>query len=320
MARIRPRRIRRFVDDLRVEPGRKVRLPRDFDPSSTTRSVSRSEAKAILEQGIEFLAEYQARLAAQDDYGLLVCLQAMDAAGKDGAIKHVMSGVNPQGVEVHSFKVPSSEDLDHDYLWRYAKRLPERGHIGIFNRSYYEEVLVVRVHPRILEGQKIPAKLKDRGIWKRRYREINDWERYLTEQGYRIVKIFLNVSKDAQRDRLVARIDDPERNWKFSPADVTERRNWDAYQQAFAEMLSNTSTAWAPWYVIPADDKPFARLAAGAVILDALLQIDPRYPRVSDAVRAAFVDARVELLAGKPPATASVGTGDGTSSGKRNRR
>jgi PPK2 family polyphosphate:nucleotide phosphotransferase len=320
LARIRPRRIRRFVDDLRVEPGRKVRLPRDFDPSSTTRSVSRSEAKAILEQGVEFLAEYQARLAAQDDYGLLVCLQAMDAAGKDGAIKHVMSGVNPQGVEVHSFKVPSSEDLDHDYLWRYAKRLPERGHIGIFNRSYYEEVLVVRVHPRILEGQKIPAKLKDRGIWKRRYREINDWERYLTEQGYRIVKIFLNVSKDAQRDRLVARIDDPERNWKFSPADVTERRNWDAYQQAFAEMLSNTSTAWAPWYVIPADDKPFARLAAGAVILDALLQIDPRYPRVSDAVRAAFVDARVELLAGKPPATASVGPGDGTSSGKRNRR
>ena len=224
-------------------------------------SVS-SEAKAILGQGIEYLAEYQARLAAQDDYGVLVCLQAMDAAGKDGAIRHVMSGVNPQGVEVHSFKVPSSEDLDHDYLWRYQKRLPERGHIGIFNRSYYEEVLVVRVHPQILEGQKIPAKLKDRGIWKRRYREINDWEHYLTDQGYRIVKIFLNVSKDEQRDRLVTRIDDAERNWKFSAADVNERRHWDAYQAAFADVLSNTSTPWAPWYVIPADNKPFARLAA----------------------------------------------------------
>ena len=222
MARVRPGRISRFIADMRVEPGRKVRLPRDFDPSKTTRGVSRSEAKAILGQGIEYLAEYQARLAAQDDYAVLVCLQAMDAAGKDGAICHMMSGVNPQGVEVHSFKVPSSENLDHDYLWRYQKRLPERGHIGIFNRSYYEEVLVVRVHPQILEGQKIPAKLKDRGIWKRRYREINDWEHYLTDQGYRIVKIFLNVSKDEQRDRLVTRIDDAERNWKFSAADVNE--------------------------------------------------------------------------------------------------
>ncbi len=306
MARVRPGRISRFIADMRVEPGRKVRLPRDFDPTKTTRGVSRSEAKAILGQGIEYLAEYQARLAAQDDYGVLVCLQAMDAAGKDGAIRHVMSGVNPQGVEVHSFKVPSSEDLDHDYLWRYQKRLPERGHIGIFNRSYYEEVLVVRVHPQILEGQKIPAKLKDRGIWKRRYREINDWEHYLTDQGYRIVKIFLNVSRDEQRDRLVTRIDDAERNWKFSAADVNERRHWDAYQAAFADVLSNTSTPWAPWYVIPADNKPFARLAAGAVILDTLVKIDPRYPSVSAAARAAFADARVELLDGKAPAAATT--------------
>jgi PPK2 family polyphosphate:nucleotide phosphotransferase len=315
MAKIRPQRIRRLVADLRVEPGRKVRLPRDFDPGTTTRSVSKTEAKAVLEQGIEFLAEYQARLAAQDKYGLLVCLQAMDAAGKDGAIKHVMSGVNPQGVEVHSFKVPSSEDLDHDYLWRYQKRLPERGRIGIFNRSYYEEVLVVRVHPQILDGQKIPTKLKDRGIWKRRYREINDWERYLTDQGYRIVKIFLNVSRDEQRNRLLARIDDPERNWKFSAADVKERRNWDAYQAAFAEMLSNTSTAWAPWYVIPADNKPFARLAAAAVILDALVKIDPHFPTVPPDALAAFADARIELMDGKPPAVYSTNGSDGSRPG-----
>jgi len=315
-----PRRISRFVDDLRVEPGRRVRLPRDFDPARTTRNMSRSEARGTLEQGIPYLAEYQARLAAQDDYAVLVCLQAMDAAGKDGAIRHVMSGVNPQGVEVHSFKVPSSEDLDHDYLWRYQKRLPERGHIGIFNRSHYEEVLIVRVKPKILDGQKIPARLKDRGIWKRRYREINDWERYLTEQGYRIVKIFLNVSKDEQRDRLVARIDDAERNWKFSAADVTERRNWDAYQDAFAEMLSNTSTPWAPWYVIPADNKPFARLAAGAVILDALVKINPRYPTVSAEARAAFADARVELTEGKPPPAGAAAGAGGTGKADRRRR
>ena len=319
MARIHPQRIRRFVDELRVEPGRKVRLPRDFDPSSTPKGITKAELKEILERGIESLAEYQTRLAAQDNYGLLVCLQAMDAAGKDGAIKHVMSGVNPQGVEVHSFKVPSSEDLDHDYLWRYQKRLPERGHIGIFNRSYYEEVLVVRVHPQILDGQKIPAKLKDRGIWKRRYREINDWEHYLTDQGYRIVKIFLNVSRDEQRDRLVARIDDPERNWKFSGADVKERRNWDAYQAAFAEMISNTSTPWAPWHVIPADNKPFARVATGAVILDALIRIDPRFPTVPESAMADFAAARIELMDGKAPA-GDGGSSTGKGGSKKGRR
>ena len=173
-------------------------------------------------------------------------LQAMDAAGKDGTIRHVMSGVNPQGVQVSSFKVPSSEDLDHDYLWRYAKKLPERGNIGIFNRSYYEEVLVVRVHPQILAGQKLPPKLKDRGIWQRRFREINDWERYLTDQGYRFVKIFLNVCKEEQRRRFLARIDEPDRNWKFSANDAKERSYWDDYQKAFSDVLSNTSTPWAP--------------------------------------------------------------------------
>jgi len=297
VARIHPQRIRRFVDELRVEPGRKVRLPRDFDPSTTTRGISRSEARSVLENGIEFLAEYQARLAAQDDYAVLICLQAMDAAGKDGAIRHVMSGVNPQGVEVHSFKVPSSEDLSHDYLWRYQKRLPERGHIGIFNRSHYEEVLIVKVRPQILDGQKIPKKLKDRGIWKRRYREINDWEHYLTDQGYRIVKIFLNVSKDEQRDRLVTRIDDAERNWKFSAADVTERRHWDAYQAAFADVLSNTSTPWAPWYVIPADNKWFTRLVVAAVVIDALESIKPSFPKLDEDKMRELASARKALEA-----------------------
>ncbi|MDH4141986.1 MAG: polyphosphate kinase 2 family protein [Chloroflexota bacterium] len=298
MTQLNRRRVARFIDDFRVEPGRRVRLPKDFNPAEITRSGTKSEAKAILEQGVERLAEYQARLAAQDDYGVLVILQAMDAAGKDGTIRHVMSGVNPQGVEVSSFKVPSSEDLDHDYLWRYQRRLPQRGHIGIFNRSYYEEVLVVRVHPQILAGQKIPRKLKDRGIWGRRFREINDWEHYLTDQGYRIVKLFLNVSKDEQKARFLSRIDEPDRNWKFSAADVRERRFWDDYQKAFSEVLSNTSTPWAPWYVIPADVKPFARVAAAAVILDALMQIDPKFPTMSDDAKAALLTAKEELLGG----------------------
>ena len=224
------------------------------------------------------LAEYQMRLAAQDTHGVVMVLQAMDAAGKDGTIRHVMSGVNPQGVQVSSFKVPSSEDLDHDYLWRYQKKLPERGNIGIFNRSYYEEVLVVRVHPQILAGQKLPPKLKDRGIWQRRFREINDWERYLTDQGYRFVKMFLNVSKEEQRRRFLARIDEPDRNWKFSAGDAKERSFWDDYQKAFSEVLSNTSTPWAPWYVIPADDKPFARVAAAGILAHTLIEIDPQLP------------------------------------------
>jgi PPK2 family polyphosphate:nucleotide phosphotransferase len=295
MSEIHPRRIAKFVSEFRVEPGRKVRLDKDFDPTKTTRKVSKEEARALLGRGVENLAEYQARLAAQDDHAVLLCLQAMDAAGKDGTIRHVMSGVNPQGVEVNSFKIPSSEDLDHDYLWRYQKRLPERGHIGIFNRSYYEEVLVVRVHPEILERQKIPSALKKGDIWKRRYRQINDWERYLTEQGYSIVKVFLNVSHEEQRRRFMTRIDDPDRNWKFSAADVRERRFWGDYQAAFADLISSTSTDWAPWYVIPADDKPFARVAAAAVLLDTLIKIDPKFPEVSDEARAALQKARVEL-------------------------
>jgi PPK2 family polyphosphate:nucleotide phosphotransferase len=300
MPKIGPKRIAEFIEPFRVEPGRRVRLPRDFDPAGTRRR-SKAEAKAILAQGTEMLAEYQMRLAAQDDFGVIVVLQAMDAAGKDGTIRHVMSGVNPQGVQVSSFKIPTSEDLNHDYLWRYQKKLPERGNIGIFNRSYYEEVLVVRVHPQILANQKIPAKLKDRGIWKRRFREINDWEHYLTDQGYRFVKLFLNLSKEEQRRRFLARIDEPDRNWKFSANDAKERMFWDDYQKAFAEVLSNTSTPWAPWYVIPADDKPFARVAAAGVLAHTLIDIGPRFPRVSKDALASLATAKVDLEAQVPP-------------------
>jgi PPK2 family polyphosphate:nucleotide phosphotransferase len=303
MADIGPKRIAAFIDPFRVAPGRKVRLPHDFDPAGT-RQVKNREAKAILAQGVRQLAEYQSRLAAQDTYGVVVILQAIDAAGKDGTIRHVMSGVNPQGVEVHSFKVPSSEELDHDYLWRYARKLPERGHIGIFNRSYYEEVLVVRVHPEILAHEKLPPHAKRRGVWNRRFREINDWERYLTDQGYKIVKLFLNLSKEEQRRRFLARIDVPEKNWKFSGSDVQERAHWDDYQKAFSDVLSNTSTPWAPWYVIPADDKPFARVAAAGVLANALIEIGPRYPKVGPAARDALQVAKVALEAEAPKGAA----------------
>ena len=304
MADLRRKRIAEFIEPFRVEPGRKVRLPHDFDPAGT-RDRSKAEAKAILAQATELLAEYQMRLAAQDDYGVVMVLQAMDAAGKDGTIRHVMSGVNPQGVQVSSFKIPSSEDLSHDYLWRYQKKLPQRGNIGIFNRSYYEEVLVVRVHPQILAGQKLPPKLKNRGIWNRRFREINDWEHYLTDQGYRFVKLFLNLSKEEQRRRFLSRIDEPEKNWKFSANDAKERAFWDDYQKAFAELLSKTSTDWAPWHVIPADDKLFARVAAAGVLAHTLIEIDPRFPTVSKEARDALGVQKVALEAEAPEGAAS---------------
>jgi PPK2 family polyphosphate:nucleotide phosphotransferase len=315
MPDITPKRIADFIQPFRVKPGRRVRLPGDFDTTGH-RERSKAEAKELLEAGVELLAEYQARLAAQDTYALLVVFQAMDAAGKDGTIRHVMSGVNPQGVEVHSFKGPSAEELDHDYLSRFARRLPARGNIGIFNRSHYEEMLVVRVHPEILAGQKLPPGSKRRDIWQRRFREVNDWERYLFDQGYRVVKIFLNLSKEEQRRRFIARIDEPEKNWKFSAADVRERGHWDDYQKAFSEVLSNTSTDWAPWYVIPADDKPFARVAAAAVIADALIDIDPRYPTVTKEAREALVAARADLVA-EAPAGVSADPADASSSQRK---
>ena len=217
------KRIAELIGPLRVKPGSKVNLARDFDPGYKAGYVTKKDAAEIMERGIAMLCDYQARLAAQDSHGVLVCLQALDAAGKDGTIRHVMSGVNPQGVHVTSFKQPSAEELDHDFLWRYARRLPERGDIGIFNRSQYEEVLVVRVHPELLDRQKLPEGAKGKRVWQRRYREINDWERYLTENGFRIVKMFLNLSKEEQRTRFFKRLDLPEKNWKFSAGDVRER-------------------------------------------------------------------------------------------------
>lgn len=273
-------RIGRLIQPFRVEPGSRVRLSRDFDPGFHGDYVKQGDAGEALARGVVQLAEYQDRLAAQSTYAVLVVLQALDAAGKDGTIKHVMSGVNPQGVSVNSFKVPSAEELNHDYLWRYARRLPERGRIGIFNRSYYEEVLVVRVHPENLDRQHLPARSRAGDVWKRRFREINGWERYLVDNGVRIVKLFLNVSREEQRRRFMDRIDTPEKNWKFSAADARERERWNDYQRAYSDVLSNTSSEWALWHVIPADHKWFARLAAGAVILHELMRIDPHYPEV----------------------------------------
>ena len=296
----RIRRIAEAIGPLRVEPGRKVRLSKDFDPRYKAGFVKKKDGGELLRTGAALLTEYQARLAAQDVHAVLVCLQALDAGGKDGTIRHVMSGVNPQGVHVSSFKAPSAEELDHDFLWRYAQRLPARGDIGIFNRSHYEEVLVVRVHPEILDRQKLPPEARGDGIWRRRYREINDWERYLTDNGITVVKLFLNLSKEEQRQRFLDRIDRPEKNWKFSMNDVRERRFWDDYQDAFSEMLSATSTAWAPWYVIPADRKWFARICVSAVLAYTLSGIDPQYPVLGEESRERLLAARAELDAEAP--------------------
>ncbi len=293
------KRVATFVERFRVPPGEHVKLA-DFDPAFKADVTTKAEGAALLRERIPQLAEYQARLAAQDTYGVLVCLQALDAGGKDGLIRHVMSGVNSQGVRVQGFKVPSAEELNHDFLWRYAQRLPARGEIGIFNRSHYEEVLVVRVHPELLDRQKLPAEAKGPGVWKRRYREINDWERFLVDNGIRVVKLFLNLSKEEQRTRFLKRLDLPDKNWKFSAADVRERAFWDDYQHAFSEMLSHTSTEWAPWYVIPADRKWFARIAGGAVLLHTLMELDPQYPTVDPGTREQLASVKTELEAQAP--------------------
>jgi PPK2 family polyphosphate:nucleotide phosphotransferase len=292
--------LKKLIAPLRVAPGSTVSLPGDFDPGHKAHFVKKADAQKDLAQSVELLAEYQARLAAQDSYSLLVVLQALDAAGKDGTIKHVMSGVNPQGVSVVGFRVPSAEDLQHDFLWRYQRALPQRGTIGIFNRSHYEEVLVVRVHPELLAAQHLPSSSVRKGVWTRRYRAINDWERHLVENGTRVVKLLLNVSREEQRQRFLERIERPEKNWKFSAADVREREYWDDYQTAFSEMLSATSTKWAPWHVIPADHKWFAHLSVAAVLIDALMDIDPRYPELSDEQRRQLAEAGRQLEAEAP--------------------
>ena len=304
MADDRAKLLAGFIEPLRVKPGTKVKLARDFDPGYKASFLTKKEGAAVVEAGVDVLAEYQPRLAAQDTSGVLVCLQALDAGGKDGTIRHVMSGVNPQGVRVSSFKVPSAEELDHDYLWRYAQRLPGRGEIAIFNRSHYEEVLVVRVHPELLDRQRLPPSARGKGVWARRYREINDWEHYLSDNGFTIVKLFLNLSKEEQRIRFLRRLDLPDKNWKFSAADAREREYLDDYQNAFSEMLSNTSTEWAPWYVIPADHKWFARACVSAVLARTLMEIDPQYPKVDAAKRKDLAETRALLEAEAPKGAA----------------
>lgn len=292
-------RARKVAARYRVTSGRKFRLG-DFDPGDTMGygSESKPQAAELLKRGVSLLSEYQDRLYAQDRWAVLLVFQAMDAAGKDSAIKHVMSGVNPQGCQVYSFKAPTSEELDHDYLWRCSKSLPERGRIGIFNRSYYEEVLVVRVHPELLAHQKLPANAVSRGIWKERFEDIASYERYLARNGIAICKFFLNVSREEQKQRFLDRLDQPEKNWKFSESDVRERQHWDAYMKAYEQAIRNTAAPHAPWYVVPADKKWFTRLVVAAAIIDTLDSLDLRYPEVGPERREELAVARRELLAG----------------------
>lgn len=267
-------------DALIVPPGKKIRL-KDFDPAYTGKFQSKDETREKLETDISRLARYQDVLYAQDTYALLVIFQALDAAGKDGTIKHVLSGVNPQGTQVFSFKQPSAEELDHDFLWRCHKAVPERGRIGIFNRSYYEEVLVVRVHPEFLSAEQLPSETVKKDIWKQRFDQINDFERHLVGNGVAVLKFFLNVSREEQRRRFLSRLDTPEKNWKFSLGDVKERAHWDDYQKAFEEVFNHTSTKWAPWYIIPADHKWFTHAAVADIIISKLKSLDLKYPAVS---------------------------------------
>jgi PPK2 family polyphosphate:nucleotide phosphotransferase len=277
-----------------VPAGKKVRLS-EYDPASTGSFKKKEDAVKKLEEGIASIAELQDILNAQDQYALLLIFQAMDAAGKDGAIKHVMSGINPQGCQVYSFKGPSAEELDHDYLWRCTKALPERGRIGIFNRSYYEEVLVVRVHPEFLEGEKLPMKADGKEFWKRRFEEINNFEHYLVKNGIIVLKFFLNVSKEEQKRRFLERIEKPEKNWKFSIADAKERQHWQEYMDAYEETLEHTSTKWAPWYVIPSDHKWFTRVAVSDVLLKTLKSLNLSYPIVSKERKAELQKIRRQL-------------------------
>jgi PPK2 family polyphosphate:nucleotide phosphotransferase len=280
-------------ENMVVKPGTKVRL-QDFDPSFTGK-LKKQEAKKLLPVGIQQLAEFQDKLYAQNIYALLLVFQAMDAAGKDSTIKHVMSGINPQGCQVFSFKQPSTEELDHDYLWRSFKALPERGRIGIFNRSYYEEVLVVRVHPELLDKQQLPPQAKGKHIWKQRFEEINNFEKYLVSNGIIVLKFFLNVSKDEQKSRFLERIERPEKNWKFSVSDVKERGYWDEYMKAYGEAMTATSTDWAPWHIIPADHKWFTRLAVAHFIDEKLRSLNLAYPEVEPDHLQRLQDAKVLL-------------------------
>jgi PPK2 family polyphosphate:nucleotide phosphotransferase len=278
-------------------PGKKISLD-DYDPSWTGR-FQKQQATERLQAGVRQLAKYQDRLYAQDTYSLLIIFQSMDAAGKDGTIRHVMSGLNPQGCQVFSFKGPSAEERDHDYLWRTVKALPERGRIGIHNRSYYEEVLVVRVHPEILAAQQLPPGSKRRGVWRRRFEEMRNFERYLVDNGTIVVKFFLNVSRKEQKKRFLERIEQPDKNWKFSLADGHERQHWKDYMRAYEDAFTHTSTKHAPWYIIPADNKWFMRLAVSTILQQTMQNLDLRYPTVSKEKKAELQQARDLLLAEK---------------------
>jgi PPK2 family polyphosphate:nucleotide phosphotransferase len=275
--------VRGFLKPFRVTDGKGFRL-KDFDPGETLDldSEDKPRAKEALAFGIEALAELQDKLYAQDRWAVLLVFQAMDAAGKDGTIKHVMSGVNPQGCQVDSFKAPSAEDLDHDFLWRSAKSIPKRGHIGIFNRSYYEETLVVRVHRELFERQKLPPELVTKHIWKERFQDIRNFERYLTRNGVVIRKFFLNVSKEEQKKRFLERLENAEKNWKFSANDINERAFWDDYMTAYEDMIRHTASREAPWYVVPADNKWFTRIVVAAAVIETLDALNLRYPKVSE--------------------------------------
>ncbi len=296
MKRKSPKEISRFLDPYRITRGKKFRLE-DHDPGDIggLGSADKPDAKRMLASGVERLSELQEKLYASDQWGLLLVFQAMDAAGKDGTIKHVLSGVNPQGCQVTSFKQPSQEELGHDFLWRSQRVGPERGRISIFNRSYYEEVLVVRVHPQILAGQNLPPRLVGRRLWAERLEDIAAYERYLARNGFPILKFFLNVSRKEQKRRFMERLDQPEKHWKFSTADVRERGHWKAYMAAYEEAIRATATPHAPWYVVPADQKWFTRVVVAAAIVEALEDLDLAFPKVSDAKREELALARAQL-------------------------
>ena len=289
--------VRKYSDPFCVTKGKDFRL-RHFDPSDTLGlKMDKQEAAGLLQRGSEWLAMEQGILYAQDSWSLLLVFQAMDAAGKDGTIKHVMGPINPQGCDVFSFKQPSDEELSHDFLWRYSKKVPQRGRIGIFNRSYYEEVLVVRVHQELLKAQKMPPKLVDKGIWNERLADITRFEDYLTRQGVVILKFYLNLSRKEQKKRFMERLDKPEKNWKFSASDVRERRYWDDYMHAYEEAIQATASKHAPWFVVPADNKWFTRLVVAAAIVAAVEKLDLEYPKVTPEQKKDLAAARAELAA-----------------------
>ncbi|MCW5966159.1 MAG: polyphosphate kinase 2 family protein [Bryobacterales bacterium] len=285
-----------ILKSLRVPPGKKVNLRKDYPTALKVPAVDKNGARELLDEGTRRIAALQDKLYAQNTYAILMIFQALDAAGKDGTIKHVMSGINPQGCQVFSFKAPSQQELDHGYLWRNFLTLPERGRIGIFNRSYYEEVLVVRVHPEFLAAQQIPESRLGKGIWKQRFEEINNFEKYLVGNGTIVLKYFLHVSKDEQKKRFIERIDNPNKNWKFSVNDIRERAFFDDYLDAFEDCFRNTSTPWAPWHVIPADSKPLARVAVADILCRTLEGLKLRYPEVSQEKRVELLQARERLL------------------------